>query len=43
MTEEGVDDRYIKLIVGHKSQDVTNKIYAAKLDLKVLLDAVNRI
>lgn len=43
MTEEGVDDRYIKLIVGHKSQDVTNKIYAAKLDLKVLLDAVNKI
>lgn len=43
MAEEGVDDRYIKLIVGHKSQDVTNKIYAAKLDLKVLLDAVNKI
>ena len=43
MTEEGVDDRYIKLIVGHKSQDVTNKIYAAKLDIKVLLDAVNKI
>lgn len=43
LTEAGVDERYIKLIVGHASQDVTNKIYAAKLDIKVLIEAINRI
>lgn len=43
LVEAGVDDRYVKLIVGHKQQDVTNKIYAAKLDISVLIDAINQI
>lgn len=43
LTEAGVDERYVKLIVGHASQDVTNKIYAAKLDIRVLIDAINKI
>lgn len=43
LTEAGVDERYVKLIVGHASQDVTNKIYAKKLDIKVLIEAINQI
>ena len=43
LTEAGVDDRYVKLIVGHASQDVTNKIYAKKLDIKVLIEAINKM
>lgn len=43
LTEEGVDQRYIKLIVGHKQGDVTNDVYANKLDVKVLLKAINQM
>lgn len=43
LTEAGVDDRLIKLIVGHASQDVTNRVYAKKVDIKILLEAINRI
>lgn len=43
LTESGVDDRYIKLILGHAQQDVTNKVYAKKLDVQVLVGAINQI
>lgn len=43
LTESAVDDRYIKLILGHKQQDVTNKVYAKKLDIEVLVNAINQI
>lgn len=43
LTEAGVDERYIKLIIGHASQDVTNRVYAKKLDIKVLIEAINKI
>ena len=43
MTEEGVDSRFIKAIVGHKRGSVTDDVYAKKLDINVLLKAVNTI
>lgn len=43
MTEAGVDLRYIKAIAGHKRGNVTDDVYAKKLDIKVLLEAVNTI
>lgn len=43
LTEATVDERYIKLILGHKQQDVTNRVYAAKLDIGVLLNAINQV
>lgn len=43
LTEAEVDDRYIKLILGHAQQDVTNKVYAKKLDIQVLVGAINQI
>ena len=43
MTESGVDLRYIQLILGHAQKDITNSVYARKLDIKVLLDAINKI
>lgn len=43
MTELGIDVRHIKIILGHSQNDVTNKVYAKKIDIKVLLDAVNQI
>ena len=43
MTELGIDVRHIKIILGHSQNDVTNKVYARKIDIKVLLDAVNQI
>ena len=43
LTEAAVDDRYIKLILGHAQQDVTNKVYAKKLDVGVLVNAINQI
>lgn len=43
LTEAEVDDRYIKLILGHAQQDVTNKVYAKKLDVQVLVGAINQI
>ena len=43
LTEATIDERYIKLILGHKQQDVTNKVYAAKLDIEVLRQAINQV
>ena len=43
LTEAGVDERYVKLIVGHASSDVTNRVYAKKLDIKILIEAINKI
>ena len=43
LTENEVDERFIKLIVGHASQDVTNKVYAKKLDIAVLIEAIDKI
>lgn len=43
LTEAGVDDRYVKRIVGHAAKDVTNRIYAKKLDIKILIEAINKI
>lgn len=42
MTEAGVDSRILKKIVGHVSNDVTEKIYT-HISLEVMLEAVNRI
>ena len=41
MTEAGVDDRIIKAIVGHKSNDIT-QVYT-HISLNVMLEAVNRL
>lgn len=41
MTEAGVDDRIIKAIVGHKSNDIT-QVYT-HISLDVMLEAVNRL
>ena len=43
LTEAEVDQRYIKLILGHAFQDVTNAVYAKKISNEVLLDAINKI
>lgn len=43
LTEARIDDRYIKLILGHKSQDITNAVYAAKLDMKILIESIDGI
>lgn len=41
LTEAGVDDRIIKAIVGHKSNDIT-QVYT-HITLDVMLEAVNRL
>lgn len=43
LTEAGVDDRFVKIICGHAQKDVTNRVYAKKVDMSVLLEAINRI
>ena len=43
LTEALVDERLIKLIMGHAQHDVTNRVYANKLDISVLVDAINQI
>lgn len=42
LTENKVDKRIIKKIVGHKTNDVTEKVYT-QLSLDTLLDAINSI
>ncbi len=43
LTEAEVDQRYIKMILGHTFHDVTNAVYAKKISNEVLLEAINRI
>lgn len=43
LTELKADQRHIKLICGHAQGDVTNDVYAKKLNIKVLLDTINLI
>ena len=43
LTEAEVDQRYIKMILGHAFHDVTNAVYAKKISNEVLLEAINRI
>ena len=43
LTECRADLRHIKLICGHAQGDVTNDIYAKKIDVKVLLETINLI
>lgn len=43
LTEAQADIRYIKLILGHAQKDVTNDVYARKIDNKVLLETINLI
>ena len=43
LTECSVDLRFIKLILGHSRGDVTNDVYAEKIDPRVLLESINRI
>ena len=43
LTEARADQRHIKVICGHAQGDVTNDVYAKKLDIKVLLDTINLI
>ncbi len=42
LTEQGVDDRVIKKIVGHKGQGVTETVYT-HLELPIKLEAINKI
>ncbi len=42
LTSEGVDDRVIKKIVGHKGQGVTEAVYT-HLELPIKLEAINKI
>ena len=42
LTEAGVDDRWIKQIVGHAGQTVTQSVYT-HIDLQHKLDAINKI
>ncbi len=42
LTKAGVDDRFIKKIVGHKGQGVTETVYT-HLEIQDLLEAINKI
>ena len=42
LTEEGVDERIIKKIVGHNGQGVTETVYT-HLELPIKLEAINKI
>ena len=42
LTTQGVDERIIKKIVGHKGQGVTETVYT-HLELPVKLEAINKI
>jgi len=43
LTEAEVDFRFVELLMGHQMKDVTNKVYANKLDISVLIEAVDKI
>lgn len=43
LTDARADQRHIKVICGHAQGDVTNDVYAKKLDVKALLDTINLI
>lgn len=43
LTEAEVDLRFIELIIGHQMKDITNKVYANKLDISVLIEAIDKI
>lgn len=43
LTEAGVDLRYIKLIAGHAQKDVTNNVYAKRIDNDILKEAIDKI
>lgn len=42
LTKAGVDDRFIKKIVGHKGQGVTETVYT-HLEIGTLIEAINKI
>ena len=43
LTEAKADIRHIKLICGHAQGDVTNDVYARKIDISFLLETINLI
>lgn len=43
LTEAEVDWRFVELIMGHKFKDVTNRVYANKVDISVLIEAIDKI